>query len=103
MTATHSTAHSHAPGHTSVCTVPGVARLPPWTSGILTVPRVPITGRVIAGLVTVVVTDPIGRASLCTVGHRPGEVDLGGRGEMGETEGSGRGERGERKGRGRGE
>ena len=68
---------------TSVCTVPGVARLPSRTCDILTVACVPITGRVIAGLVTVVVSDPIGRASLCTVGHRPGEVDLGGRGERG--------------------
>ena len=55
--------------------------MPAWTSGILTIPRVPVTGRVIAGLVTVVVTDPIGRASLCTVGYRPGEIDLGGRGK----------------------
>ena len=69
--------------------------MPAWTSGILTVSRVPVTGRVIAGLVTVVVTDPIGRASLCTIGYRPGEVDLGGRGERGEREGRGRGERGE--------
>ena len=74
--------------------MPGVARLPAWTSGILTVACVPITGRVIAGLVTVVVSDPIGRASFCTVGHRPGEVDLGGRGER---EGEGwRREKGER-------
>ena len=48
-----------------------------------TVSSVPVTQRVVAGSVAVLVTNPVRRTPFCTVRYRPREVDLRGRGEEG--------------------
>jgi hypothetical protein len=49
---------------------------PAISCGPLTVSSIPVTHGVVAGLVAVVVSDPVRGAALGTVGHWPGEVHL---------------------------